>query len=71
MSEAEIHAVANQIATETAARLYAVLLDGGALPILDSQEHVVLLSLKLAATQGFEHGFAACAAMTEKTQRHE
>ena len=41
MSEAEIHAVANQIATETAARLYAVLLDGGALPILDSQEPVV------------------------------
>ena len=50
-------------------RLCAVLLDGGALPLLDSQETVVLLSLKLAATQGFEQGFAACAAMTERTPR--
>ena len=67
MSEAEIHAVANQIATETVTRLYAVLLDGGALPLLESQEPVVLLSLKLAATQGFDQGFSACAAMTERT----
>ena len=71
MSEAEIHAVANQIATETHERLVSVFSDGGALPLLDSQEPVVLLSLKLAATQGFELGFAACAAMTERTQRHE
>jgi hypothetical protein len=69
MSEAEIHAVANQIATEAATRLCAVLRDGGALPLLDSQEPVVLLSLKLAATQGFEQGFAACAAMTERTPK--
>ena len=69
MSEAEIHAVANQIATETHARLAGVFSDGGALPLLDSQEPVVLLSLKLAATQGFELGFAVCAAMTERTPR--